>query len=101
MYPIGQIKLTWINPDNYNNLESNFFASIPEAITYAQGRKDWLIFKLKNNEGNFYSWELLPYGAHRKYVNGMKARDNMGLIVSGIVILFVVSIYSTYLIAKR
>ena len=47
------------------------------------------------------TYALEKYGAHRKYVNGMKARDNMGLIVSGIVILFVVSIYSTYLIAKR
>lgn len=100
MYPIGQIKLTWINPNNYEILESQFFNSIPEAIQYAQGRKDWLIFELKETNGNYYNWQLLPYGEHRKYINGMKARDNRGLIIGGLVILFSIAIYSTYLISK-
>jgi len=96
-YSVGTIKLTWINPSNYKVLESQMFNSVREALANLPKSKgnNWLIFELKETDGKKYKWNLLPYGKHKGYINGMKLRDNpiikYGLI--GLVILGALSLY--------
>ena len=101
MYPVGQIKLTWINPANYSILESRFFTSIPEAVAAAQGTENWLIFQLVETNGTYYKWQLLPYGAQAQYIRGMKTQRYVGLIMAGVIIALGLLFYSGYVIGRR
>jgi hypothetical protein len=80
MYSIGTIKLTWIDSNNNRVLHSNMFNSIEDALKETTGKKNWLIFKLKEVKNNNYSWDLLPYGAYKSYQFGMSFIDNKILL---------------------
>ena len=76
-YSVGTIKLTWIDPTNYEILNSVMYETIDGALAKAPKDNDnWLIFKLEKTDGLNYSWKLLPYGQYKEYINGMKFRDN-------------------------
>jgi hypothetical protein len=96
-YKEGTIKLTWINPDNYKVLHSEMFNDINTALNKAKSTpslgNNWLIFKLFKTDGTSYSWEVLPYGKHKGYVNGMKLRDNL-LFRYGSIALMMIGAYS-------
>ena len=92
-YKIGTIKLTWIDPKDYTILESKMFNSVDEALKNIPSEvkeNEFLIFELIKTDGNSYEWKLLPYGIHKRFVQGMEFRDNklyyygsMGLGVLG------------------
>jgi hypothetical protein len=56
---------------------------------------NWLIFQLVQTDGQKYKWEVLPYGKHKGYVNGMKLRDNL-VLRYGSVLLMVLGAYMLY-----
>jgi hypothetical protein len=74
-YVQGSIKLTWIDPTNYNILNSEIFQTIDEALKNTKGKNDWLVFRLAESDGNKYKWELLPFGESKNYINSMKTFD--------------------------
>jgi hypothetical protein len=96
-YKLGTIKLTWIDPNDYTILESKMFDSVDEAlnnIPLEVKDNEFMIFKLIKTDGNAYEWKLLPYGIHKRFVQGMEFRDNklyyygsMGLGVLGAIYL--------------
>jgi hypothetical protein len=96
-YKVGTIKLTWIDPNDYTNLESKMFDSVDDALKNIPSEikdNEYMIFELKKTDGQAYEWKLLPYGIHKRYLSGMKFRDNkllyygsMGLGVLGAVYL--------------
>lgn len=83
MYKVGTIKLTWIDPSNYRLLSSNMYSSVEDALKNTEGKKNWLIFRLKSVNGDNYTWELLPYGVSDKYVRGMQINDKPVLKYAG------------------
>lgn len=86
-YKEGTIKLTWIDPNDYKTLHSQMFNSVEEALANLPKESlgnNWLIFKLTETDGNSYLWEVLPYGKHKGYVNGMRLRDNKLLYYGGV-----------------
>jgi hypothetical protein len=92
-YKIGTIKLTWIDPKDYTILESKMFNSVDEALKNIPSEvkeNEFMMFELIKTDGNSYEWKLLPYGIHKRFVQGMEFRDNklyyygsMGLGVLG------------------
>ncbi len=92
-YLKGTIKLTWIDPNDFSVLSSEMFETLEEALKNTADKKDWLVFRLKESDGNKYKWELLPYGESKNYINSMKVSDFLDkyglylLIGLGIVIL--------------
>jgi hypothetical protein len=78
-YTLGTIKLTWINPNDYTILESKMFNSVDEALKNLPSKvkeNEYMIFKLTKTDGIAYEWKLLPYGIYKRFVQGMKFRDN-------------------------
>jgi hypothetical protein len=78
-YKIGTIKLTWIDPNDYTILESKMFNSVDEAIKNIPSEvkdNEFMIFELIKSDGKAYEWKLLPYGIHKRFVQGMEFRDN-------------------------
>jgi len=96
-YSVGTIKLTWIDPSNYEILNSAMFETIEGALSKApQDNENWLIFKLEKTDGVNYSWKLLPYGQYKEYISGMKFRDNKVLYYGGLALM----IYGAFSILK-
>jgi hypothetical protein len=84
-YSKGTIKLTWIDPKNYEILNSSMYQTLDDALKNATKEKDnWLIFRLETTDGINYTWKLLPYGQYKEYINGMKFRDNPILYYGGL-----------------
>jgi hypothetical protein len=102
-YSVGTIKLTWIEPNNYKELNSQMFNSTSDALASLKDKKlgnNWLVFKLVKTDGVKYKWELLPYGKHRGYLWGMKLRDNP-VLRYGSIALFLYGCYNFYLLMKE
>ena len=69
------------------------FNSVDEALKKIPSEvkeNEFMIFELIKTDGNSYEWKLLPYGIHKRFVQGMEFRDNklyyygsMGLGVLG------------------
>jgi hypothetical protein len=74
-YMKGTIKLTWIDPKNYGILCSKMFETLDEALKNTEDKKDWLVFRLVESDGDSYKWELLPYGESKSYLSSMKVSD--------------------------
>lgn len=87
MYSEGTIKLTWIDSNDRKILHSKMFKTIEEATKETKDKKNWLIFKLKNVNGDSYSWDLLPYGASRKYQLGMAISDNQIIMLTSLTLI--------------
>jgi hypothetical protein len=81
-YDIGTIKLVWI-PNDYTQMESIMFDSIPAAMNQVQqsGRKDYMLMRLMESDGRYYKWEVLPYGSWNGYNYGMKIFKNPVFLV--------------------
>lgn len=87
-YSKGTIKLTWIDPKNYEILNSSMHENLEGALSKAPKENDnWLIFRLESTDGLNYSWKILPYGQYKEYINGMKFRDNSFLYYGGLALM--------------
>lgn len=76
-YSKGTIKLTWIDPKNYEILNSAMFETIDGALSKVpKNNENWMIFRLESTDGVNYTWKLLPYGQYKEYISGMKFRDS-------------------------
>jgi hypothetical protein len=78
-YKLGTIKLTWIDPNDYTILESKMFDSVSEALKNVPKdikENEFMLFELIKSDGVAYEWKLLPYGVHKRFVQGMEFRDN-------------------------
>jgi hypothetical protein len=96
-YSKGTIKLTWIDPSNYEILNSAMFETIEGALSNVpKNNENWMIFKLEQTDGVNYSWKLLPYGQYKEYISGMKFRDNKILYYGALAL----TIYGAYSVLK-
>ena len=79
MYPIGTLKLTWINPNDYTILDSTMYKpeELDKVLSDSGEKKDWMIFQLVSTQNDSYSWKLLPYGTADDFVRSMKLRDSL------------------------
>ena len=103
-YPIGTIKLTWVDPRNYRFIESKMFNSVQEALSNIPPfvkKNDYLIFKLISTDGTQYRWELLNYGKSNQYISGMKFRDNSILYFGTFALAVVGAYFLINLVIKR
>ena len=100
MYEKGTVKLTWIDPNDYSILDSGMYNSVEEALADSKGKKNFMVFQLKERKGDTYSWQLLPYGKYNEYVGGMKLRDSKIAWILTIGILFMAG-YGMYHGYKR
>ena len=101
-YGKGTIKLTWINPNDYNILESAMYSSVNEALKNIPKnikKNDFLIFELVSTDGVQYKWKLLPYGRSNQYKYGMEFFDN-NLVFYGLMGLSLFGIYSLFKVLK-
>jgi hypothetical protein len=70
---------------------------LQQALEESKGKNKWMIFELKSNTGDQYSWSLLPYGEAKSFVKTMKFRDSVWYpVLIGAGILGVI-----YLISKK
>ncbi len=89
MYKIGTLKVAWINPNNYNELSSKMYSSLSDALVATKDRSSFMIMKLVENEGDFYKWEVLPYGDYKSYNYGMKiSKSLIAKVILGSLMLF-------------
>lgn len=96
-YSRGTIKLTWIDPKNYEILNSSMHDNLEHALSKVpKDNENWLIFRLETTDGINYSWKLLPYGQYKEYINGMKFRDNPIFYYGGLALM----IFGAYSILK-
>jgi hypothetical protein len=77
MYPVGTLKVTWINENDYKTLRSQMFKKdeLEEAIAYGKfmAKNDFMIFELVDQPQNdSYTWKLLPYGDAKRFVRTME-----------------------------
>ena len=77
MYKIGTIKVAWTTKGNYNELNSQMFTSLEEALQWSKGMKDFMIMRLIDVESDNYKWEVLPYGNYPSYRAGMIISENL------------------------
>jgi hypothetical protein len=96
VYPLGTIKLTYINPSKYEFLHGEMYPDVKTALENANNLSEsdqWLIMELVKSDGKKYSWKLLPYGKYKGYVSGMKFRKSTILRLITIAI-FLFGVYS-------
>lgn len=62
----GTIKVVWVDTKEPETLESKMFDSLDDALRYADG-KTYLIMELQEHDDDYYKWNLLPYGEHKRY----------------------------------
>lgn len=87
-YSKGTIKLTWIDPKNYEILNSAMFETIDGALSKVpKDNENWMLFRLESTDGINYTWKLLPYGQYKEYINGMKFRDNPLMYYGGLALM--------------
>ncbi len=79
MYPLGTIKLTWINPNDFSVLESQMYdpKRLDLALADAKGKPDWMIFQLTSTTNDAYTWKLLPYGTYKSFIRSMQFRNSV------------------------
>ena len=93
-YSVGTYKLTWIDPKNYEILNSAMFETIEGALSKVpKDNENWLLFRLESTDGINYTWKLLPYGQYKEYINSMKLSDNP-IIRYGAIALIIFGAYS-------
>jgi hypothetical protein len=97
MYDKGTIKVAWTTSGNYEELNSQMFNSLDEALSFTKGMKDFMIMRLIQNAGDSYKWEVLRYGDYSSYKAGMIISDNIILFTLSAAIIG----YSMYVIIKK
>ena len=72
-YEKGTIKVVWITDDGQNKIHSRMFDSETEADRFGRNKRDFIIFKLlQQQDMETFSWELLPYGKYKMYQRVIK-----------------------------
>lgn len=98
-YKIGTIKLTWIDPDNYEILSGKMFNSVEEAISNVTPdlKSNWLLMELVETDGIEYKWQLLPYGSYSRYKRSMIFTEKMPLAL----IIITIAVVAFYFYSKK
>ena len=93
MYPIGTLKVTWINKEDFTILRSQMFKkeNIDQAVDFGKkmsGGKDFMIFQLTETPSkDAYVWKLLPFGDSKRFINTMQNSESIifkGFILLGV-----------------
>jgi hypothetical protein len=73
MYPIGTIKVAWVEKD-VEYLSSDMFKpdELDKAVALGESVGDYMIMQLIEQSKDYYRWRVLPYGRHKQYIKGMK-----------------------------
>ncbi len=103
-YKLGTIKLTWINPTDYNILQSKMFDSVEEALLNIPSnikKNEYMIFKLIKTDGTAYEWKLLPYGIQSQFLKSMKFRDNKFLYYGSMTLGIIGAFYLIKIITQK
>lgn len=81
MYPIGTLKVAWVEK-NPEYLSSDMFApdQLNQAIAFGKKMGDFMIMELISQSKDYYRWRVLPYGNHKQYIRGMKIRRKLDRI---------------------
>lgn len=89
MYPVGTIKLTWIDKKDYTILNSKMFSGVDldKAILEGEQKGNYMLFMLQDTDKTSYTWKLLPYGRYKEFVRGMEMRDSLFWKIAGLSIL--------------
>lgn len=95
-YDKGTIKLVWI-PNDYTQMESIMFDSVPDAMAHVEkvGRKDFMLMELMESDKQYYRWKVLPYGSWNGFNYGMKIFKNP-IVLVGIAGLAVFGAYKLF-----
>lgn len=82
IYEKGTIKVVWITDGKL--IFAHMFEEEAEAVKFAEGKEDYLIFRLvKEEQMREFTWELLPYGRYHLYQELLKRRNQvLGLLES-------------------
>jgi len=98
-YENGTVKLVWIPKENYKEMKSIMFTSLPEAIKHVKdsGRSDYMLMRLLDSDDKSYRWEVLPYGSWSSYNYGMKIFKNKVIMIS----IFALTVYGGYKLIKN
>jgi hypothetical protein len=105
MYPIGTLKLTWINPIDYTLLNSKMYAAdnIAEALKDGEIQKanggNYMVMQLVSKNKDEYSWKLLPYGTYQEFLTGMQIRDSLFVKVTALAVVSL-AVYGTYKLVR-
>lgn len=81
MYPIGTLKVAWVEK-NPEYLSSDMFPpnQLSQAVAFGEKRGDYMIMELISQSKDYYRWKVLPYGNYKQYIRGMKLRRKLDSI---------------------
>jgi hypothetical protein len=84
MYPIGTLKVAWIE-NNVEYLSSDMFKpnQLDEAVAFGEKQGDYMIMQLIQQSNDYYRWRVLPYGRHKQYLNGMRFTRKLEKLFKG------------------
>lgn len=99
MYNIGTVKVAWTKAGKIKEMESLMFDTLPQALDFAKSKKNYMIMKLASQDGDYYKWDVLPYGEYKNYKNGMRIARN-SLILIPIAALMIYGAYSLFKVKK-
>lgn len=101
MYPLGTIKVTWIDKDDFTVLKSQMYPKdqLEKALAFSKALgvgSDFMIFQLiEIPSQDAYRWKLLPYGDAKKFIKSMEYQNSrflQGLVGLGLIL----AIYGAY-----
>lgn len=75
-YKAGTIKVAWYDKSNSDVMMSEMFDNIEEAVQFGKSKGNFMLMKLTDQTGDYYKWEVLPYGDYSKYNYGMAITNN-------------------------
>lgn len=71
-YEKGIVKVVWVG-QALTKINSKMFDTVDDARRFAKKKHDYLIFHLISQKNmKDFSWELLPFGSYRFYLNILK-----------------------------
>jgi hypothetical protein len=97
MYKLGTIKVAWTKGRNFQEMESLMFESLPQALSYVDGKKDYMIMELIEQDKDYYKWKVLPYGEYTSYKYGMIISESPILLA----VISALVVYGAYKLFKK
>jgi hypothetical protein len=78
MYPIGTIKVAWVESDP-EYFSSQMFApdQLNEAVAFGERVKDYMVMQLIKTDGDYYRWRLLKYGGYKQLISGTNVKRKL------------------------
>lgn len=78
MYPIGTIKVAWVENDP-EYFSSQMFApnELNEAVAFGEKVKDYMVMQLIKTDGDYYRWRLLKYGGYKQLISGTNVKRKL------------------------